>query len=200
EPAQAALRVRDRLTDAAWINWSFNEFGWMPDQRALWFVSEQSGHAHLYLAGERGAPRALTSGRWEVSQPVLSHYGAQFLFVCNRARPGDYELCSLPASGGDVRELTSLDGVEGFALSPDGSQLLLRHSSSYVPPQLAVMDANGGSPRTLTDTRKPEYRGFDWLQPEYVQVPSKHGAGMVWGKYYGPATLEPGRHYPIVLF
>jgi len=99
-----------------------------------------------------------------------------------------------------VRELTRLGGVEDFAQSPDGRRLLLRHSSSYVPPQLAVMDADGGNLRTLTDTRTAEYRAYEWLQPEYVQVPSRHGAGVIWGKYYGPKTLEPGRRYPIVLF
>ncbi len=200
EPALAGFHVRHRLTDAAWINWNFNEFGWMPDQRTLWFLSEQSGWSHLYLSGARGNARALTSGRWEVSQPELSRDGSRFLFTCNRANPGDYEVCDVPAGGGNVRELTSLKGVDGFTTSPDGSRVLLRHSSSYVPPQLAVMAAGGGEVRTLTDTRTAEYRNYDWLQPEYVQVPSKHGAGTVWGKYYGPAQLEPGRSYPIVLF
>jgi dipeptidyl aminopeptidase/acylaminoacyl peptidase len=200
DPAQATPQVRHRLTDPAWINWSFNEFGWMPDRRTLWLLSEQSGYSHLYLAGERGTPRALTSGKWEVSQPVLSRDGSRFLFTCNRAWPGAYELCEVPANGGEVRELTRLGGVEGFEQSPDGTRLLLRHSSSYVPAQLAVMDATGGEPRTLTDTRSAEYRQYEWLQPEMVQVPSKHGAGTIWGKYYGPKTLEPGRRYPIVLF
>src|SRR5690606_2623399 len=48
DPASTALQSRHRLRDEAWINWAFNEFGWMPDQRTLWFVSEESGHAHLY--------------------------------------------------------------------------------------------------------------------------------------------------------
>jgi dipeptidyl aminopeptidase/acylaminoacyl peptidase len=201
QPDEASLHTRHRLTDPAWVNWSFNEFGWLPDQRTLWFLSEESGHAHLYTVdAARGRARALTSGRWEVSQPALSRDGTRFLFTCNRARPGDYELCAVPAGGGDVAELTQLGGVEDFVASPDGARLLLRHSSSYVPPQLAVMDADGGNLRTLTDTRSAEYRGFDWLQPQYVQVPSKHGAGTIWGKYYGPAQMEPGRRYPVVLF
>jgi dipeptidyl aminopeptidase/acylaminoacyl peptidase len=33
-----------------------------------------------------------------------------------------------------------------------------------------------------------------------VQVPSTHGAGNIWAKLYRPATLEPGRKYPLVLF
>src|SRR5690554_7644040 len=41
EPASPALQSRHRLHDEAWINWAFNEFGWMSDQRTLWFVSEE---------------------------------------------------------------------------------------------------------------------------------------------------------------
>ena len=33
-----------------------------------------------------------------------------------------------------------------------------------------------------------------------VQVPSQHGAGTVWAKYYGPQVMEPGKQYPIVMF
>ncbi|MEZ0471355.1 prolyl oligopeptidase family serine peptidase [Luteimonas salinilitoris] len=199
EPTDATVRTRHRLTDAAWINWGFNEFGWMPDNRTLWFLSEQSGWSHLSLSdGDRA--RALTSGRWESSEPVLAADGRSFLFVCNRARPGDYEVCTVPADGGEVREITDLDGVEGFTESPDGARLLVRHSESYVPPQLAVVGLDGGGYRALTDTRKEEYRTHQWLQPEYVQVPSKHGAGTIRGKYYGPADPEPGRAYPVVLF
>ena len=202
EPAAATLQSRHRLSDAAWINWDYNDFGWLPDQRTLWLLSEESGWSHLYTvdAARGGRARALTSGKWEVSQPALSPDGTRFHFTCNRARPGDYELCTVPATGGEVRELTDLGGVEGFAVSPDASRILLRHSSSYVPPQLAVLGADGNGLRTLTDTRKPEYRAFEWLQPQYVQVPSKHGAGTIWGKYYGPQTPEPGRKYPVALF
>jgi dipeptidyl aminopeptidase/acylaminoacyl peptidase len=204
DTATATLQSRDHLHDDAWINWNFNDFGWMPaapgsSARALWFLSEQSGYSQLYVdAG--GKPRQLTSGKWEVSQPQLSADGRRFYFVCNRARPGDYEVCTVDASGGAVRELTALDGVEGFAPSPDGRQLLVRHSAPYLPPQLAVVDANGGTARELTDTRKPAFKAIDWIQPQFVQVPSKHGAGTLWAKYYAPATLDPAKRYPVVMF
>lgn len=202
--ADAKLQSRHRLTDAAWINWNYNEFGWLPDGKTLWYLSEESGYSHLYL-NDGGKPRALTSGRWEASSPVLSADGSRFRFVCNRAWPGDYEVCEVPLAGGAVRELTSLDGVEDFSVSPDGSKLLVRHSDSYLPPQLAVVDASGGEARELTDTRTAEFKAHDWLAPEYVEVPSKHGAGTIRGKYYGPKTSEAGKpgsdkRYPVVLF
>ncbi len=197
--AGAKLQSRHRLTDAAWINWNYNEFGWLPDDKTLWYLSEESGYSHLYL-NDGGKPRALTSGGWEVSSPALSADGKRFRFLCNRAWPGDYEVCDVPVAGGAVRELTALDGVEDFSVSPDDRTLLVRHSDSYLPPQLAVVDADGGDARTLTETRSAEFQAHDWLEPEYVKVPSKHGAGTIWGKYYGPKTPEPGKRYPVVLF
>ena len=195
----ARLQPRHRLTDAAWINWGFNEFGWMADGRTTWFLSEESGFSHLYLS-DGGRARALTAGEWEASQPVLAADGRGFLFLCNRERPGDYEVCQVGADGGAIRELTALGGVEDFTQSPDGARLLVRHSASYVPPRLSVVEAAGGAARTLNDTRSDAFKAIDWIQPEYVQVPSKHGAGTVWGKYYGPKQPEAGRKYPVVLF
>src|SRR5690606_12019355 len=129
----------------------------------------------------------------------LSADGNSFLFVCNHARPIDYEVCTVGTGGGAVRDLTALDGVEGFAISPEGGKLLVRHSSAWMPPQLSVVVAAGGSERQLTDTRTPAFKAIEWIGPETVQVPSKHGAGTIWGKYYGPANPEPGRKYPMVM-
>ncbi|HJW46271.1 MAG TPA: S9 family peptidase [Lysobacter sp.] len=196
--AATKLVSRHRLTDPGWINWNFNDFGWTGDN-ALWFLSEQTGYSHLYLS-DSGAPRALTSGKWEVSAPQLSADGKSFYFVCNREWPGDYEVCAVDRNGGAVREVTALDGVEDFALSPDGSKVLARHSRSYTPAQISVVDVRGSGAKQLTDTRKDEFKAREWIQPEYVQVPSQHGAGTIWGKYYGPKNPEAGRKYPIVMF
>ena len=197
---QARLQPRHRLTDAAWINWNFNEFDWLPDNRTLWFLSEESGYAHLYTQAGSERPRQRTSGRWEASAPVATADGRGLLFLCNRAWPGDYEVCALDLASDQVREVTALDGVEDFSLSPDGRQLLVRWSASWTPPQLAVAPLEGGQARVLTDTRSAAFKARQWTPAQIVQVPSKHGAGTVWGKFYGPADYQPGRTYPVVMF
>ena len=197
--ANATLRNAHRMTDPAWINWNFNDFGWLPDNRTLWYLSEETGYSHLYtLAG--GKARTLTQGTWEASSVQWSADGRTAYFICNRKRPGDYEVCSAPWAGGDVREITSLDGIESFVLSPDDSKVLLRYSASYLPPQLAVVASAGGEAVKLTDTRTAGFRARNWIVPQMVQVPSSKGAGNIWAKLYRPAQLEPGRKYPVVMF
>lgn len=199
-PASAKLENRHRLTDNAWINWSFNDFGWSNDNRTLWLLSEESGYSHLYTQQGTARPQALTGGKWETSMPVPSADGRGFYFLCNQQSPGDYEVCAVDNASRQVRELTSLNGVEDFSLSPDGQQLLVRYSGAYLPAQLAVVPAAGGQAKVLTDTRSAEFKAREWIQPKLVQVPSRHGAGVVWAKYYGPENPEPGKQYPIAMF
>jgi len=194
----AALSTVHRLTDPAWINWNFNDFGTLPDGRA-WWLSEQSGFSHLYVENGRRA-KALTAGSWEASLPMLTPDAREFLFLCNREWPGDYEVCRVPVAGGAVREITALDGVEDFALSPDGQQIALRWSDKFIPPQAAVVGIDGGEARRLTDTRTPAFAAMPWREPRFVQVPSSEGAGVIHGKLYAPPTMQPGRQYPVVMF
>jgi dipeptidyl aminopeptidase/acylaminoacyl peptidase len=192
------LVSQHRLTDKAWINWNFNEFGWL-DNNTLWYMSEESGYSHLYVQALGAKATALTSGNWEASSPIWSNDKSTAYVLCNRAWPGDYEICAVNRNG-KLREVTSLDGVEDFSLSPDGKALLLRYSSSYMPAQAAVVNVADGATVKLTDTRTSEFKSRNWIAPEFVQVPSKHGAGKVWAKFYKPANYEAGKKYPIVMF
>ncbi len=192
------LVSQHRLTDAAWINWNFNEYGWL-DNNTLWYMSEETGYSHLYTQNLGGKATAWTSGKWEASSPIWSHDKSTAYVLCNRAWPGDYEICAVNRNG-NVREVTTLNGVEDFSLSPNGNALLVRYSSSYMPVQAAVVNVADGVTVKLTDTRTAEFKARTWITPEFVQVPSKHGAGKVWAKLYRPAQLEAGKKYPIVMF
>ncbi|MBS0461662.1 MAG: S9 family peptidase [Proteobacteria bacterium] len=190
-----------RLTDPAWVNsFAFNDFGWMPDNRTLWLLSEQSGYSHLYTVVPGQPARERTHGDWETSGVQLSADGMRAWFVCNRKWPGGYEVCEQDLRTDAVKEITDLHGVEDFTLSPDQKQLLVRYSGPFLPPQLAVVPAAGGKATALTDTRTDSYKARSFLAPRFVQVPSTHGAKPIWAKLYRPATLEPGKRYPIVMF
>jgi dipeptidyl aminopeptidase/acylaminoacyl peptidase len=199
--AAARLKPVHRLSDAAWINNGNNDFGWLPDNSTLWYLSEESGYSHLYTLAAAGKARALTQGKWEASAIAWSGDGATAYMLCNRKTPGDYEVCAVSARDGAIREVSALGGgVERFALSPDQGKLLVHYSSSYVPAQIAAVPVHGGAAVTLTDTRSADFKARQWIEPQFVTVPSTHGAGPIWAKMYRPAQLEPGKQYPIVMF
>ncbi len=199
--SKPALVPQHRLHDDAWVNWTFNDFGFAHDNRTLWYLSEESGYSHLYTKSLDGKARALTQGQFEVSAPQLSHDGRWFYLRANLPAPRSYDVYRVAVGGGELQRVTRYGGAGGFSLSGDDQRLLVAHSSSYVPPQIAVTAADGsGQPRELTDTRTPQYKALNWVAPQFVQVPSKHFKGSVWAKFYAPANYDKSVKHPAVLF
>jgi dipeptidyl aminopeptidase/acylaminoacyl peptidase len=199
--ANYALVPQHRLSDAGWIEGAFNEFGWLNDNRTLWYESEESGFAHLYSKALNGAPRALTQGRFEVSSPQLSLDGRWFYVLCNEVAPYSYDVYRVPSSGGPLQRLTKLEGVERAEVDRSGKQLLLSHSTPYMRTQIAVAQADGsGAPRELTDTRTADYKSMTWIQPEIVKIPSTHFGGVIYAKLYRDPSVKTGAKKPAVLF
>lgn len=199
--ASHRLVPQHRLHDDAWINWNFNDFGWLKDGRTLWYLSEESGWSQLYLKPLDGKAKPLTAGKFEVSHPQLSPDGRWFYVRTNQVAPYSYDVYRLPVGGGALTRLTQYQGMDQFALSPDGNRLAVLHSSPYMLAQLAVVDAGGGAPRELTQTTSAAFSAHQWITPKIVQVPSSHGAGVIYAKYYCPADeSDAPASRPAVLF
>ncbi|HXP25408.1 MAG TPA: prolyl oligopeptidase family serine peptidase [Steroidobacteraceae bacterium] len=199
--ANHVLVPQHRLTDAAWIEDAFSEFGWLNDNRTLWYESEESGFAHLYTKALNGTARALTHGQFEVSSPQLSDDGRWFYVLSNEVAPYSYDVYRVPSGGGALQRLTKLEGVERAEVDRSGKQLLLTHSTPYLRTQIAVTKADGsGAPRELTDTRTAEYKNMTWIQPEIVKIPSTHFGGVIYAKLYRDAGAAAGAKKPAVLF
>jgi len=198
--ARFALVPQHRLTDPAWIGWTFNDFGWLGDSRTLWYQSEESGFAHLYTKAPNAAARALTAGHFEISEPVLSQDGRWFYLLSNQTAPYSYDVYRVPSGGGKLQRVTDLAGVEKFALDRTGNQLLIKHSSPYISAQIAVVKADGsGAVRELTDTRTQEYKSMSWVAPEIVKIPSTHFDGVIYAKIYR-SQGTPAAKRPAVIF
>jgi dipeptidyl aminopeptidase/acylaminoacyl peptidase len=197
---RAKLVNQHRLTDPAWINWNFNEFGWETDNRTLWYVSEESGYAQLYAKPAGGKAIALTSGRFEVSAPAQSADGKWFYLRANAEAPYSYDVYRVAVAGGKLERVTAFKGLQQFALSPDGRQLAVLHSSAYIPAQLAAVAVDGGAVRELTDTRTPEYKAKQWVEPSIVEVPSTHVKQPIYAKFYKPKDFDASKKYPAVMF
>ncbi len=194
------LVTQHRLTDPAWINWNFNEFGWEKDDRTLWYVSEETGYAQLYAKTPGGKASALTHGTFEVSSPVVSRDGKWFYLRANAEAPYAYDVYRVATGGGPLQRITSVKGLQEFRLSPDGTQIAILRSDAYVPPQLALASADGGAARDLTDTRTPEYKAIAWPELKIVEVPSTHTKQPIYAKLYLPKDFDASKKYPAVMF
>jgi dipeptidyl aminopeptidase/acylaminoacyl peptidase len=199
--AKYALVPQHRLSDPAWVGWTFNEFGWLNDNRTLWYESEESGFAHLYTKAPNAPARALTQGRFEVSEPALSADGRWFYVLSNQTAPYSYDVYRVPSGGGTMQRVTRLEGVERFTLDHAGKELLVKHSSPYVAAQIALAKADGsGAARELTDTRTAEYKARSWIQPAIVKIPSTHFDGVIYAKLYRASGAPSSAERPAVLF
>ena len=196
--AHLTLVPQHRLSDAAWVNWVFNDFGWLKDNRTLWYLSEQSGFVHLYTKAPNGDARALTQGQFEVSAPTLSADGRWFYVLSNAVAPYSYDIYRVASGGGQLQRLTQMQGAEKFALDGSGKRLLVTHSSPYIDAQLATLNADGsGAAVELTDTRTAAYKALRWIAPRIVKIPSSHVNGTIYAKLYrdesaaanGPAVI-----------
>ncbi|HET6654856.1 MAG TPA: DPP IV N-terminal domain-containing protein, partial [Gammaproteobacteria bacterium] len=206
------LVTADRLHDPAWINWTHNAFGWLPDNDTLWFLSEKSGYSQLYLTTADGDDtRALTQGRFVVETPVVSHDGRYIYFQANPEQPGTWNVYRVATRGGDVEQITNLPGLNGtqpwlhgdsrLVLSPDGSKLLFYHSTTTRPPELYVTASRpGAQPVRLTHTITDQFQSIDWVAPKIVKIPSSHVDRPLYARLYLPADYDPNKTYAGAVF
>ena len=186
------LKTIHRLSDEAWINWSFNDFGWLPDSRHIYFLSEETGYSQLYLYEiETGETRRLTDGDYVVGDPEVSPDGRFIYYRANVDHPGVYEIYRTPVNSEKMatEQLTNLGGLNEARLSPDGKQLLITHSSLLQPPDLYIQDAApDATAKRLTTTSSDEFHAVGWVKPEIVAVPSSHQEDPIYSRYYPPSS------------
>lgn len=196
------LVPQHRLHDKAWVNYSFNDYGWLNGSETLYFLSEESGYTHLYTKalGSKKATK-LTSGTFEVANPVLTHDDQYIYYTANTTHPGIYNVYRQVLASGKTEQVTNLLGSTEFTLSPDEQKLLLRHSSSLMPPELFVADAvPNAALKQLTNTVSAEFRKLPLVAPQVVAVPSSHTKHPIFSKVYLPENYQQGDARRAVIF
>ncbi|GHA69344.1 peptidase S9 [Pontibacter akesuensis] len=204
DPATGKLTVLDRQRDEAWINgpgigYGTGDIGWMPDNKRVWFHSEENGYSHLYTVDvSSGQKKALTSGKFEVSDVRMSDSGKYFYFKANKVHPGEQHFYRMPVNGGELTQLTSMTGAHEVSLSPDEKNLAIRYSFSNKPWELYVMDnKKGAKPKQVTESLTDEFKSYNWREPEVISFKASDGAD-VYARIYQPKNPTPNG--PAVVF
>lgn len=201
----AELRPLHRMSDPAWINYAFRDLGWLPDDRTVFFLSEETGYSQLHLIDATTGKRLqVTEGDFVVRSPQVSADGAFLYFEANRSHPGVFDVFRAAVSEagtGVIERVTSLGGLNSFRLSPDDRRLLIVHSTATRPPELWLQDASPGAEAVrLTETVSTDFVATDWVAPRFVEVPSSHTSRPVHARLYLPPDSTTEAPRPAVVF
>lgn len=182
-----------RLHDDAWVNYTYNNFGWLNNTDTLYFLSEQDGYSHIYTKGLRDNPVQKTKGKFVVSHLTLTANDQFIYYKANKKHPGNYETYRLNLTTGKSEAMTNLGGMVDYQLSPNGQQLLLTYSNIMTPPELYVMPASPQAKAVqLTDMVSEQFKNTQLIAPKIVAVPSSHTEQPIYAKVYYPANYQQG--------
>jgi len=207
DPATGKLDLVDRQRDEAWIGgpgiggWGYStgSTGWMPDGKSVWFQSEESGYSHLYTVNsETKEKKALTSGKFEISEATISKDKKYFYFQANKVHPGVVHFYRMPVWGGELTQITSMEGNNEVTLSPDEKYLAIRYSFASKPWELYIQENKPGAEAgRITHSTTSEFNAYPWRVPEFITFKAEDGAE-VYARLYRPEN--PEKNGPAVVF
>jgi len=204
DPATGKTRILDHQHDDAWVRES-PASGWLLDNHRFWYLSEADGWMHLYTVDTvsvGGAPRQLTSGKFELSSVELAPDKARFYLTSTEAHPGERHVYTMPVDGGPRTKLTSMVGSSSAEVSPDGQMLGVIYSTATRPPEVYLMANQPGASLTqVTTSTSDAWRSFKWVEGSLVTYPARDGA-QVYARLYTPEMVGAKRHpsAPAVVF
>jgi dipeptidyl aminopeptidase/acylaminoacyl peptidase len=211
DPESGKTRVLDALHDDAWVRevggFGPNDpsFGWMPDQKRVWFLSERDGWMHLYAldaTAEHPSARPLTEGRWEIESLSISADKTKFYLTSTEVHPGERHIYAMPIEGGVRTKLTSMTGGSAGEASPDDSIFGIIYSASTKPHEVYLMpNRPGAEAKQVTTTPSEEWRSFKWAEPQLITYKTRDGVS-VHARLFTPEMIGAKRDpaAPAVVF
>ena len=181
-----AVTSLDRQRDEAWIAgpgvgytyYGGGTLGWLPDNKHIYFQSEETGYSHLYLLNtENDNKKALTKGKYEVFDPFLSNDKKSWFLTTSEGDAGQRHFYKMPAMGGKMEKLTSMKGNNDVSLSPDEKHMAIYHSFTNKPWELYLKKTGSNAEaKQLTSGQSDEFKSYDWKEPEYISFKASDGA------------------------
>jgi dipeptidyl aminopeptidase/acylaminoacyl peptidase len=192
DPATGKTRVLASEHDDAWVRGPQDAIGFEADDETVYYLSEATGWMQLYAVPFRGgAPKQLTSGRFEIDDVALSNDRKTFYLTTSEESPHERHLYRMPVAGGARTKLTNKSGDHQAVVAPDGLIFADIYSYTNRPPELFV----GGVQVTISPAK--EFFDYPWLDVPIVHVPARDGK-QVPARIYKPAGWQRGG--PAVIF
>ncbi len=146
--------------------------------------------------------KALTSGKWEVTDARLSNDRRTIFLTTSEVHPGERQFYTMSVDGGARTRITTATGSNEATVSPDEKTLAVIYSYSTKPPELQVMPfAAGATAVPVTVTPSDEFRAFKWIDPKVITYKARDGAD-VYARLFTPEMIGAKRDpkKPAVIF
>jgi dipeptidyl aminopeptidase/acylaminoacyl peptidase len=223
DPATGKATPIDTLHDDAWIREGAVSTGtgggagggggfgggsalaWLPDNKRALYLAERDGWMHLWsidVSAASPTPRALTSGKWEISAARLSNDRTRVYFTASEVHPGEHHFYTMSVDGGPFTRITTTTGGHEVTVSPDEKTLVDLFSTVNRPPEIYVMPfEKGAAPKQVTTTPTAEWLAFKWIEPKVITYKARDGQ-MVYARLYTPEMVGARRdpRHPAVVF
>ncbi|MDH5396830.1 MAG: prolyl oligopeptidase family serine peptidase [Cyclobacteriaceae bacterium] len=179
------VKELDHQHDEAWIagpgiGWSFSsgEMGWLPDNKHIFFQSEESGYSHLYTINvETGKKDALTKGKFEIYNPRISPDEKWWYFEANPEHPGVRKVYKMPLKGGKMTTVVDLPGKSEAWFSPDYSKVAIINSVANRPGELFILNTEKSNNLVqVTQSQTEEWKQYPWRMPEFITFKARDNA------------------------
>lgn len=178
------LKSLDHQHDEAWIGGpgignygSSGVIGWLPDNKHIYFQSEETGFSHLYTLNIKSkAKSALTSGRYEIFNPQISKDKKHWYFTASKGDLGQRHFFRMPLKGGQISQLTTGIGRHQVTLSPDEKYMADVFSKANQPPELFIKKTKLNTKATqITKGQSQDFKSYSWKTPNFINFIAKDG-------------------------
>lgn len=194
-PENGKLSLIDRQRDEAWVGGpgvsGFGAIiGWI-NETQLYYQSEATGYSHLYIYDTKSeSKKALTSGKYEVQNLVLSKNKQYFYLLTNEVHPGKQNWYRMKTDGSKKEKITNMDGQYEVSLSPDEKWIAFRYSYINKPWELFIQEnALGKQPIQVTNKAMSDaFKAYNWRDTKIFTIKARDGQD-VYTRIYDP---KPG--------
>ncbi|MBO1254854.1 S9 family peptidase [Alteromonas sp. 5E99-2] len=199
------LVTQHRQSDEAWINYAYNDFGWLNTSATLYYLTEETGYSQLNVKALGQNAVALTRGEFTVDNMTPTLDGEFIYYTANKQHPGVYEVFKVNTRTGEHQQITYLEGMSSYLLSPDENHLLLTHSKLNQPPELYLKATQIANPKEvkakrITHTVSDEFNAISWTIPAIVPIASSNTDADIYSRVYLPENVHNGEPRRAVVF
>ena len=180
----------------------YTSFGstWHPDGKNVIFLSDMGDRYGLYtidITEPNQSPQLLTDPSYDVlSAPSI--VGDALFYSGNGVNPYQQHVYRLKMFSGNPEQVTHLSGRNVGYPSPDGRHLVFMNSNDTSPPELYVVNSEGGNAVQITHSPLPTFTERTWTPAEYVSFPSLVDEYTLHARILKPTNMKPGKKYPVL--